>query len=129
VRTSGLWHPRLAALVTDLRHTDTLVIADPGLPAPPHVEVVDLAWARNEPAFLPVLAALADELIVEEALVADELCDARILAGIAAALPGLPLKRTGHADLKIRCHAARAVVRTGEATPFANVILTAGVPF
>ena len=129
MRDSGLWHPRLAALVTDLRHGDTLVVADPGLPVPPHVEVIDLAWTRGEPALLPVLAAIAAELVVEEALVAEELCADAVLDGIARCLPAVPLKRTGHEDLKARCRAARAVVRTGEATPYANVILTAGVPF
>jgi len=129
MRDSGLWHPRLAALVTDLRHTETLVVADSGLPVPSYVEVIDLAWARDEPAFVPVLAAIAAELVVEEALVAEELCADAVLDGVARCLPAVPLKRTGHEDLKARCHAARAVVRTGEATPYANVILTAGVPF
>jgi D-ribose pyranase len=128
MRRDGLWHPRLAALVTGLRHTETLVVADPGLPVPAHVEVVDLAWARGEPPLLPVLAAIAAELVVEEALVADETAPA-ILDGVGRHLAGVPVKRTSHEDLKARCHHARAVVRTGEATPYANVILTAGVPF
>lgn len=129
MRRSGLWHPRLAALVAGLGHLDTLVVADPGLPVPGHVETVDLLWARGEPALLPVLTAITAELVVEGAFIAEELTDPALLEGIEAGLGAVPLKRTSHADLKARCHAAKAVVRTGEATPYANVILTAGVPF
>jgi D-ribose pyranase len=110
-------------------HCDTLVVADPGLPVPAHVEAIDLVWARGNPPLLPVLAALTAELVVEEAIIAEELTDAATLAGLERHLAGVPVKATSHEDLKARCHTARAVVRTGETTPFANVILCAGVPF
>ncbi len=129
MRRSGLWHPRLAALVAGLRHTETIVLADPGLPVPPEVETIDLVWARDEPALLPVLAALTAELVIEEAFIADELTDQALLRGLDLHLGSIPLKRTSHEDFKLRCRSSRAVVRTGETTPYANVILTAGVPF
>jgi D-ribose pyranase len=116
-------------VVTALGHTDTLVVADAGLPVPANVESIDLLWARGNPPLLPVLAALAAELVLEEAIVAEELTDPAILAGLGRHLAGLPVKATSHDDLKARCRTARAVVRTGEATPYANVILRAGVPF
>ena len=53
MRKTGLWHPRLAALVAGLGHTETIVVADAGLPVPPGVEVVQLAVTRGVPAFLP----------------------------------------------------------------------------
>jgi len=129
MRQSGLWHPRLAAVVAGLRHTETIVVADPGLPVPPEVETIDLVWARDEPALLPVLAILAAELVVEEALIAEELTDPVLLRGLDRHLGSIPLKRTSHEDFKLLCRSSRAVVRTGETTPYANVILTAGVPF
>ena len=129
MRRSGLWHPRLAALVTAMGHCETVVVADAGLPVPAHVEAIDLLWARGNPPLLPVLAALTAELVVEEAIIAEELTDAAILAGVDRHLAGVPVKTTSHDDLKARCHSARAVVRTGEATPYANVILRAGVSF
>ncbi|MFI5693794.1 D-ribose pyranase [Kribbella sp. NPDC051586] len=129
MRRSGLWHPRLAAVVAGLRHTETIVVADPGLPVPPEVETIDLVWARDEPALLPVLAVLTAELVAEEALIAEELTDAVLLRGLDRCLGSIPLKRTSHEDFKLLCRRSRAVVRTGETTPYANVILTAGVPF
>jgi len=129
MRDSGLWHPRLAALVAGMGHGDTIVIADAGLPIPAGVEAVQLAVARGVPGFLPVLDAVAAELIVEEATIAEELTDTGILAGVRDRLAGIPVKTISHQSLKLACREACAVVRTGEATPFANVILRAGVPF
>lgn len=129
MRRSGLWHPRLVALVTAMGHGDTLVLADAGLPVPTHVETVDLLWARGNPPMLAVLAVLTTELVVEEATIAEELTDAEILAGVGEHLGSVPVKTVGHEDLKAGCHTARVVVRTGEATPYANIILRAGVPF
>ena len=129
MRRSGLWHPRLAALVTAMGHHETVVVADPGLPVPAHVEAIDLLWTRGNPPLLPVLEALCAELVLEEAVIAEELTDAAILAGLDRHLVGVPVKTTTHEDLKAQCHSARAIVRTGEATAYANVILRAGVAF
>jgi D-ribose pyranase len=43
MRKSGVLHARLAAVLTELGHTDLLVVADAGLPIPPGVERIDLA--------------------------------------------------------------------------------------
>lgn len=129
MRSNGLWHPRLAAVIAGMGHTETLVVADPGLPVPKGVETIDLVWARNQPRLLPVLEVIWAELVVEEAVIAEELCDQALLDGIQEVTRGTALKTTSHENFKARCHGARLIVRTGEATPYANVILRAGVPF
>ncbi|WP_343994765.1 D-ribose pyranase [Terrabacter terrae] len=129
MRRDGIWHPRLAAIVTGMGHGDEIVVADPGLPVPTGVETIDLVFARNGPRFLPVLAVLASELVIEGAVVARELSDSEIRDGLDRFLPDVPIERMSHSSLKGRTRGARAVVRTGEATPYANVILRAGVPF
>lgn len=128
MRTHGLWHAELVALLVSLRHTDTLVIADAGLPVPDGVRTVDLGWRRREPRVLPVLDAVLSELVVERATVAAE-ADRRFVAGVRERLAAVPVEPTPHETLKACCAAARAVVRTGEDMPYANVILHAGVPF
>ena len=127
MRETGLWHPRLAALVAGLGHTETIVLSDAGLPVPPGVEVVHLAVTRGVPPLPAVLAAIAGDLVVEAAAVTTELTDTSVLDAIR--LLGVPIEDIGHEEFKLRCRDARAVVRTGEATPYANVILRAGVPF
>ena len=129
MRKDGLWHPRLVALITGLGHTEMLVIADPGLPVPRGVETIDLVWASHQPRFLPVLQAVLGELIVEAAVVANELVEPELLAGIEEQLAGIPLTRIPPEQLKESVRLAQAVVRTGEVTPYSNVVLTAGVAF
>jgi D-ribose pyranase len=129
MRPDGLWHPRLLAVLAAAGHTDLVVVADPGLPVPPGVEVVDLVWRPNEPRFLPVLDAVLGELVVESAVIAEEAADPALLAGLARAMPGIEPDRLPHEELKSLTRWAAVVVRTGEATPYANVVLRAGVPF
>jgi D-ribose pyranase len=129
MRRDGLWHPRLAALAAALGHGDLLVIADPGLPVPAGVEVIDLVFARGEPGFVAVLRPVLAELVVERATLAEELSDPALTGQVAALLDGTPVRRVPHERLKAVTATARAVVRTGEDTPYANIVLQAGVPF
>lgn len=128
MRTAGLWHAELVGLIVSMRHRDTLVIADAGSPVPGQVPTVDLGWARGEPRLLPVLDAVAGELVVERATVTAE-ADGRFVAEAAARLGEMPIDAITHEEFKARCAGARAVVRTGEDLPYANVMLHAGVPF
>jgi D-ribose pyranase len=129
VRAKGLWHPALLAQLAGLGHGQTLVVADPGLPVPRGVPTIDLVWAPDEPRFLPVLAAVLAELVVESAAVAHELAEPDVADSLTQQLSGIAVSRIPHEELKRRTADASVVVRTGETTPFANVILTAGVPF
>ncbi|MCS7483631.1 D-ribose pyranase [Umezawaea endophytica] len=129
MKRSGILHAELSGALARLGHTDELVVADCGLPIPPGPAVVDLAFTFGVPSFLEVLDGLLAELVVERALVASEVDDANPLCA-AAILQRLPdVQRVPHAEFKRRTAAARLVVRTGEATPFANVLLRCGVPF
>jgi len=129
MRRSGLWHPRLAQLVVGLGHGDELIVADPGLSVPVGVEAIDLVWSRGEPGFIPVVRAILAELVVEHATVASELSDEKVLRDLHDGLGDTPLTRVPHEELKAATFTARAVVRTGEDTPYANIVLRAGVPF
>jgi D-ribose pyranase len=93
------------------------------------VEVVDLAVARGEPGLLTVLRPILAELIVEHATLATELTDAKLIDEITAQLGDIAITWTSHEQLKQRTAGAAAVVRTGEDTPFSNIVLRAGVAF
>lgn len=129
MRHDGLWHPRLLEILTTAGHTDLVVICDAGLPAPPGVEVVQLGWQAGEPGFLPVLRAVLAEFVVEQAVVASELADPDTIGGIAGLIPTQRIEKVPHEEFKRRTVAARAIVRTGDVTPYANIILQAGVPY
>jgi D-ribose pyranase len=131
MRHGGIINAQLARVLAELRHTDLLVISDSGLPVRAGgPEVVDLAVLYGVPSFEIVLRAVLGEIVVETATAAREITDANpaCWALVQEALePEVEL--VGHEDFKARTAAARAVVRTGEATPYANVLLRCGVPF
>lgn len=110
-------------------HTDTLVVADAGLPIPPEVERVDLALTRGVPGFVQTVAALAQELTVEEVIMAEEARTAspHVVQAVAGLFEGIPVRFVPHVEFKAMTRSARAAVRTGEFTPYANVILRSGV--
>jgi D-ribose pyranase len=131
MKRSGILHPAISHLLARLGHTDTVVVADAGLPIPAGPERIDLAFLPGLPGFLPVLEALLAEMVVEEATVAVELAERspEMASALADRLGPIPQRTMTHTVLKQSCHGARAVIRTGECTPFANVILRSGVPF
>ncbi|WP_049621311.1 D-ribose pyranase [Frateuria defendens] len=132
MRRQGLLHAELNRLIAALGHTDTLVIADVGLPVPAGVPCIDLAVLPGLPSFADVFEAVYAELAVEAVTLASEI-HARNGAMVALAErlkgEGVAVNEVGHQAFKQRCTVARAVVRTGETSPYANVILHAGVTF
>jgi len=127
----GILNQPLSAAIAGLGHTDTLVIADAGLPIPPETQRIDLALTRGIPSFLDTLRAVLTEMQVEQATVAEELAQAnpQVYEALKALLANVPVRLVPHATFKELTRSARAVVRTGECTPYANIILTAGVVF
>lgn len=130
-RRSKLLNARLAGAIVGLGHTDTLVVADAGLPIPPGVELLDLALVPGVPGFTQTLQAILEHLQVEAAVVAAEFAAASpALCEVAMGLlDGIDVRRVTHEEFKSLTRGAKLIVRTGECTPYANVILRAGVTF
>ena len=131
MKRRGVLHARLSAVLASLGHTDRIVIADCGLPIPPHVETIDLAVVQGVPSFADVLDAVADELVIQHVTVAFETehDNPEAWKRIEHAFPDARREAVDHEELKRLVADVRAVVRTGEATPYANVILESGVAF
>ncbi len=131
MKKTGILNHHLAGIIATMGHTDVLVVADAGLPIPPGVPCVDLAVTAGLPPFLDVVRAIAAELQVEALTLADELLarDETLPAALRALFPDAGLRHLPHEEFKRLTTSARAVVRTGECTPYHNVILTAGVTF
>jgi len=131
MKRTTLLHAELSEVIARLGHGDLLVIADAGLPVPDGPRRIDLAVSANVPRFADVLAAVLAEMKVEGALIADEFApaNAAVHAELMRQLHHTPVSTLSHQQLKAMTHEARAVVRTGEFSPYANVILRAGVVF
>jgi len=132
-RNAGTLNAQLSRVLSETGHTDRIVVTDAGLPIPREVERVDLALREGLPAFLDVLDAVLDELAVEAALMSKEIQQASpgMLAEIEERLQqvGVRAEFAPHVDFKHATTQARAAVRSGEFTPYANVLLTAGVVY
>jgi len=129
MKRSGILNAQLSRALAELGHGHLVVVGDAGLPRPAGVECVDLALELGVPSFAQVLTALASELVVEQAVLANEALDSNpAVVDLVTDLAGPP-ELVSHEELKRLSQSARVYVRTGEATPYANVVLRCGVPF
>ena len=118
--------PLLGALAK-LGHTDTVVIADCGLPLPAGPTVIDLALVQGLLSFEQVLDVLSRNMVIEASTLASEAQEGAVQELCASY--GLEPQFITHEQLKADLSNAKVIVRTGESTPFANVILHCGVAF
>lgn len=127
----GLLNQPISAVIAGLGHLESLVVADAGLPIPPETLRIDLALTQGIPTFLDTLQAVLTEMQVERAVVAEEMLTVspQVYQAIKALLAQTPIETMPHLNFKEQTRAARAVIRTGEFTPYANIILVAGVIF
>jgi len=129
MKKRGILNEALAGALARLGHTDRIVVGDCGLPRPPGVRVVDLALTFGVPSFAAVIDALAAEIEVEKIVVARQTREENPAAlALLVGHFGEP-EWISHDQLKAESRQAQLFVRTGEATPYANVILRCGVPF
>ncbi|MZD05581.1 D-ribose pyranase [Streptomyces sp. SID5785] len=129
MKKAGILNRHLAGALAELGHGDRVLVCDAGMPLPDGPRIVDLAFRAGVPSFAEVLDGLLAELVVEAGTAADE---------VRAANPGAAellrervpqLSYVGHEELKRLAGGARLIVRTGEARPYANVLLRCGVFF
>ena len=96
------------------------------------VERIDLAWKENEPGYIPVLTEILEHIVVEKAILAEELktVSPAMHEEILKTLPqGVPVEYVPHVELKEQTKQARGIIRTGEFTPYPSVILVAGCAY
>ena len=131
MKKTALLNTALSETISMMGHNDMLVIGDAGLPIPPGPRRIDMALTGGIPGFLETLRVILTELQVQSIIVASETAEQSpiIFQGIQALLPGIPVAFISHEELKARSASSVAMVRTGEFTPYANIILVAGVVF
>lgn len=129
MKKHGLLNPELCRVVAGIGHGDTLTIADAGLPVPQGCERIDVSVIPDIPRFLDVVSAILAELDVERAIVASEMAqdNPQALEALSRLLGPVPVDMVPHEQFKLLTASSRAVIRTGEVTPYANVILVGGV--
>ncbi|MFE0818117.1 D-ribose pyranase [Streptomyces sp. NPDC058794] len=132
MKRAGILNRHLAGALAELGHGDGVLVCDAGMPIPDGPcgpRVVDLAFRAGVPSFAEVLGGLLDELVVEAATAAAEIRGANAEAAALLDRHFPALRLVPHERLKELSAKARLVVRTGEARPYANVLLRCGVFF
>lgn len=131
MKRNGILNSEIAAVIARMGHTDCIVIGDCGLPIPDSVKRIDLAVKPGLPSYLDTLEAVLADMEVESAIIATEMTEQNvpIYDNTKILLNGIPIKQVSHEELKRLTLQAKAVIRTGEATPYANIILQSGVFF
>ena len=131
MKKTGILNQPISSVISGLGHTDQLTICDAGLPIPGSIPRIDLAVIPWVPDFRQVISALAKEMEIEGIILAEEIkkMNPEMETFILDLFKGVDVVYKPHSEFKTLTANSRAVIRTGECTPYANIILISGVIF
>jgi D-ribose pyranase len=128
MKKTGIINAPISTVIAHLEHSDMLTVGDAGLPVSLNVQRIDLALKPGVPGFLETLEVVLTEMYVEKVFVSEDILSKspHIFAGIQKLMGETPIETLPHLKFKELTASSKAIIRTGEYTPFANVILVAG---
>ncbi|WP_099187502.1 D-ribose pyranase [Tepidibacter mesophilus] len=131
MKKGKLINSEISYIISKMGHTDMLTICDSGLPIPQNTQRIDLALKHGTPSFLDTLDAVLEELKVEEIIIASQMeeISPKLYEEILNRFNDIKIVKVDHEEFKNITKDSMAIVRTGEFTPYANVILKSGVVF
>ncbi|AYX89765.1 D-ribose pyranase [Staphylococcus cohnii] len=126
---TGILNSEISKVLSDLGHTDTIIIADCGLPIPDGVKKIDLALTFGHPSFEEVFNLVKAHMKIEQLTIANEMIKQNSALYVKLLAENIDMVTESHEKLKMYSKDVKAIIRTGEATPYANAILSSGVLF
>lgn len=133
MKRAGILNSDISRVLSYMGHTDTICIGDCGLPIPDEVERIDLALKFGVPTFMETLRVVKEDMKIEKIVLATEIKEQnkKVLKEIEELFEGdgIEVEFVPHVVLKGHTKSCKAVIRTGETTPYANVILQSGCIF
>src|SRR5690242_15789284 len=128
MKRSGILHPAISELLAATGHTDYITICDRGFPVPDGPRRIDLALVDGIPTVLDVLRAVAAEWTLDRVIITQEMTEIspQHVAAIRAIVGDVPLDVRSHLELKHRSRTARGTIRTGDTTPWGNILIVSG---
>lgn len=135
MKRNGILNSDISRVLSYMGHTDTLAVGDCGLPIPEETERIDLALKLGVPSFMEVLTEMIREMKVEKVVLAQEIREQNpkvhqeILKLLDEMENDCEVEYVTHRELKEQTKTCRAVIRTGETTPYANIILQSACLF
>ena len=133
MKRNGILNSDISRVLSYMGHTDWICVGDCGLPIPDEVERIDLALKFGVPTFMDTLKVVAEDMKIEKIILAEEIKEQnpKVLGEIEELFKGsnIEVEYVSHVELKEKTKNCKAVIRTGETTPYANVILQSGCIF
>lgn len=130
MKKTGILNSEIAKLAADLGHTDRVCIGDLGLPVPSGVPKIDLALVPGQPTFQEVLDMYLEHIVVEKVILAEEIKTVnpdQWKAVLDKLDDSVTVEYISHEALKDVNQEVKAIIRTGENTPYSNIIVQSGV--
>lgn len=124
MKEHGILNSEISKRLSDLGHTDLIAVGDCGLPIDSDKKI-DLALKLGEPKFIDVLEVLLEDFGCEHYILASEIKEKNPdqEAAIKNLLAGVSSEYISHEDFKKKLDDVKFVIRTGENTPYSNIIL------
>jgi D-ribose pyranase len=133
MKKAGMLNSDISRVLSYMGHTDLICVGDCGLPIPDEVERIDLSLKFGVPGFMETLEVVVNDMKVEKIVLAEEIKtqNPKVLGEIEALFAGqeIEVEFMSHTELKALTRDCKAVIRTGEITPYANIILQSGCIF
>ena len=133
MKRHGILNSDISRVLSYMGHTDCICIGDCGLSIPDETERIDLAVKFGVPTFMDVLKEVGNDMKIEKIVLAEEIKEhnPQVLAEIKEYFKGqdVEVEYVSHVGLKQMTRECKAVIRTGETTPYANIILQSGCIF
>ena len=137
MKKNGILNSDISRVLSYMGHTDRICIGDCGLPVPDSTERIDLALKFGQPSFMDVLKEVAGDMKIEKIFLADEMREKNPeqLKAVTYFFEGTEtgfapeIEFVSHSELKKMTEDCKAVIRTGETTPYSNIILQSGCIF
>lgn len=133
MKKNGILNSDISRVLSYMGHTDCIAVGDCGLPIPDETERIDLALMFGVPTFMQTLRVVSEDMKIEKVILAEEIKDKnpKVLKEIEELFEGqeIEFEFVSHTELKEKTKDCKAVIRTGETTPYANIILQSGCIF
>lgn len=133
MKKTGILNSDISRVLSYMGHTDTIAVADCGLPIPEETERIDLCVEFGKPSFMEILKVVTADMKIEKIILAEEIKEKNpaLLKEINSFFASLnvDVQYICHTELKTKTKDCKAVIRTGETTPYANIILQSACIF
>ncbi|AGA66691.1 D-ribose pyranase [Brachyspira pilosicoli] len=131
MKKNGIINTNISETLSNMRHTDSICISDLGLPCPDNVKYIDISLKIGFPSFIDVLEEVYKDLKIEHIILAEEIKNHNkdVHEKILKIFNGVSIEYVSHNDFKKKTQNCKAIIRSGEATPYANIILQSACIF